>query len=148
MKILMLCLGNICRSPLAGGILRNKISEEYFVDSAGTSAYHEGAKADPRSIQTADFHGIDINGHRSRPLVKDDFEIFDRIYCMDKQNYKDAMALAENEEQRQKLELILEDENEVPDPYYGGVGGFEKVYHMLDKACDRIILELNLKPRL
>lgn len=144
MKILMLCLGNICRSPLAEGILKSKVSDIHEIDSAGTSAFHEGHQADPRSIETADFHGIDITDHRSRPLTKEDFKVFDVIYCMDQQNYKDALKLAENEKEQQKLKLILEDQQEVPDPYYGGIGGFEKVYAMLDKACDRVIKELNL----
>ncbi|WKS94687.1 low molecular weight protein-tyrosine-phosphatase [Riemerella columbina] len=143
MKILMLCLGNICRSPLAEGILRAKISEEHEVDSAGTSNYHEGNLADPRSIQTAEFHGIDIRNHRSRPLTTADFKYFDKIYCMDEQNYRDALRLAENEEERQKLTLILDGGAEVPDPYYGGVGGFEKVYALLDKACDKIAEKIN-----
>lgn len=143
----MLCLGNICRSPLAEGILKSKVSQSYTIDSAGTSGFHQGDQADERSIQTAHFHGVDITEHCSRPLTVKDFEDFDIIYCMDKQNYNDAVKLAQNEVQKSKLKLILENGNEVPDPYYGGIGGFEKVYAMLDKACDRIIQELKLTPR-
>lgn len=148
MKILMLCLGNICRSPLAEGILRNKISDDNLVDSAGTISMHEGQKADKRSIKTAQNHQIDIDAHRSRPIVEKDFEEYDHIYCMDLNNLKDAMSLTKSEAQRQKISLILDvlqDNNsqEVPDPYWGDWSDFENVYQMLDKACDVIADKIN-----
>ena len=147
MKILMVCLGNICRSPLAEGILKSKLPENFFIDSAGTSAFHNGENPDTRSISTAKNHGIDISQQRSRPLQIWDFDEFDRIYCMDKSNLKNVLAMAETEEQKAKVSLILDvlqDENltEVPDPYYGDTYGFEKVYEMLDRACEIIAQEI------
>jgi protein-tyrosine phosphatase len=137
----MVCLGNICRSPLAEGILRSKLSVEHFVDSAGTIGFHEGEKPDRRSIETAARHGIDISGQRSRPLQKADFQRFDRIYCMDKSNLRDVLSLAENAEQKAKVSLIIENTN-VPDPYYGSAKDFENVFQMLDEACEEIAREI------
>lgn len=144
----MLCLGNICRSPLAEGILRSKISTNHLVDSAGTISMHEGQKADKRSIKTAQNHHIDINVHRSRPILEKDFEEFDHIYCMDHNNLQDAISLTKSDAQRQKISLILDvlqDENsrEVPDPYWGDLSDFDDVYQMLDKACDVIANKIN-----
>ena len=149
----MLCLGNICRSPLAEGILRNKITADNLVDSAGTISMHEGQKADKRSIKIASNHSVDINEHRSRPLVEKDFETFDHIYCMDQNNLKDAMLLTKSEEQRQKVSLILDvlesnDSQEVPDPYWGDLSDFEEVYQMLDKACEIIANRINNNQKL
>jgi len=144
-KILMVCLGNICRSPLAHGILASKLdSEDYFVDSAGTAAYHVGEKPDKRSIAVAKKYGIDISHQKARKFSQKDFDDFDLIYAMDISNYENIMALARNEADRQKVQLILNEvypkENlEVPDPYYGGTDGFENVYKMLDKACTKIV---------
>ena len=146
MKILMLCMGNICRSPLAEGILRSKISNHHEVESAGTISMHEGTKADHRSIKIAELHGIDIHTHRARAICEEDFEIFDRIYCMDLDNWENASSLAKDEEQRQKLSLIMNvlshATREVPDPYWGTIEDFEKVYQMLNKACEAIAKEL------
>lgn len=150
MKILMVCLGNICRSPLAEGILEHKANEiglNITVDSAGTIAQHKGELPDSRSITTAHEHGIDITNQRSRPLKKKDFEEFDRIYVMDASNYNDVLDLAEDKNQRAKVKMILNEsypgENRgVPDPYFGGDDGFENVYQMLDKACAVIVANL------
>ena len=150
MKILMVCLGNICRSPLAEGILQDKITQNGLpieVDSAGTIATHEGELPDPRSIEVGQNHKIDITNQRSRPLKKSDFETFDIIYVMDASNYSDVLDLAENDEQRAKVKMILNEsypnENrKVPDPYYGGDEGFEQVYQMLDEACLIIVDKL------
>lgn len=153
MKILMVCLGNICRSPLAEGILQHKINEQirlgnelfktWEVDSAGTSAFHAGEKPDRRSIKVAQENGIDITNQRSRQFRGWDFEAFDTIYAMDMSNYKNILALANNEAEKQKVKLIMNEvfpkENiNVPDPYYGDYG-FENVFKMLDKACYNII---------
>lgn len=141
MKILMVCLGNICRSPLAEGLLKKKVPESFEVDSAGTSGQHEGENPDKRSVETAQKYGLDISQQKSRPINASDFEYFDRIYCMDKNNFRDVLALAENDEQREKVSLIVAD-GEVPDPYFGGMEGFEKVYAQLDEATDKIAAEL------
>jgi protein-tyrosine phosphatase len=137
----MVCLGNICRSPLAEGILASKLdASKFMVDSAGTSGYHDGELPDKRSIATAKQHGLDITNQRSRKFVKDDFKIFDYIFAMDKSNYDNILALAETQENRDKVYMILNQispnsNEEVPDPYYGGEQGFENVYQMLDEAC-------------
>uniref|UniRef100_A0AB33KSR5 protein-tyrosine-phosphatase n=2 Tax=Flavobacteriaceae TaxID=49546 RepID=A0AB33KSR5_9FLAO len=150
-KILMVCLGNICRSPLAEGILKSKLSSESFiVDSAGTAGYHVGELPDGRSIEVARKYGIDITNQRSRKFTKADFDKFDMIFAMDQNNYADIVALSENEEQHEKVKMILNelypDENRsVPDPYYGGGQGFENVYKMLDEACEIIASKLEQK---
>lgn len=144
MKILMVCLGNICRSPLAEGIMKAKLPADFVVDSVGTSGFHSGDAPDPRSIAVAQKYGIDISNQRSRQISVQDFEEFDKIYCMDKSNLKNVLALAENDEQRQKVALLLTEADsesiftEVPDPYYGGAKGFEKVFEMIDIACEEI----------
>lgn len=139
----MVCLGNICRSPLAEGIMRSKLPENFIVDSAGTISMHEGEHPDRRAIKTAAKHGIDISKLRSRPIKKDDLEQFDKIFCMDLKNLCDVSSLAENETERQKISLLLNETGnnrnaEVPDPYYGDIEDFENVYQMLDKACETI----------
>lgn len=146
-KILMVCLGNICRSPLAEGIMRSKLSEDFTVDSAGTGGWHAGELPDKRSIATAKNRGLDITNQRARQFKKNDFEIFDHIFVMDNSNYKDVLALAPNEESKSKVKLILNEifpnENvDVPDPYYGGQEGFENVFDMLDQACEEIARKL------
>ncbi|MCT3646830.1 low molecular weight phosphotyrosine protein phosphatase [Elizabethkingia anophelis] len=147
MKILMVCLGNICRSPLAEGILKSKLPDHYIVDSAGTIAMHEGEHPDKRSVKVAALHNIDISKQHSRPIQPKDLEYFDRIYCMDRNNLKDVSAMAKNEGQRQKISLILDvlhDNNntEVPDPYWGNQQDFEDVFQLLNKACDIIKSQL------
>lgn len=145
MKILMVCLGNICRSPLAEGILKEKLKQRsiiWEVDSAGTSGAHSGELPDSRSIQVANKYGIDITDQRSRRVRSIDYEEFDLIFAMDVQNYKDLLALA-REDEKDKIKLILSevypDKNmSVPDPYWND-DGFESVYKMLDEACDKII---------
>lgn len=143
-KILMVCLGNICRSPLAEGILKSKLnSATSFVDSAGTGAWHSGELPDKRSIAIAAKYGIDLTDQRARQFRTDDFDSFDIIYVMDQSNYKSVCKLAPNEEAIGKVQLILNevypDRNlEVPDPYYGGNNGFDNVFNMLDEACNII----------
>lgn len=139
-KILMVCLGNICRSPLAEGLLAAKLPKEKFlVDSAGTGGWHAGEQPDKRSIATAKNHGVDISKQRARQFKVSDFDTFDYIFVMDNSNKKDVLQLAKTDAHRQKVALILNElypnENvDVPDPYYGGIDGFEKVYQMLDQA--------------
>ncbi|QHI34660.1 Low molecular weight protein-tyrosine-phosphatase YfkJ [Kordia antarctica] len=137
----MVCLGNICRSPLAEGILASKLNAAKFeVDSAGTAGYHVGELPDRRSIATAKQYGIDITNQRSRKFIKNDFQKFDYIFAMDQSNYSNMVSLAETSEDRAKVHLMLNQispnsNSEVPDPYYGGDQGFENVYQMLDEAC-------------
>jgi protein-tyrosine phosphatase len=142
MKILMVCLGNICRSPLAQGILEhnaNILNKHVEVDSAATSNFHVGDLPDSRSISTAYLHGIDITSQRGRQFNKSDFDTFDIIFVMDSSNYQNILVLAETEEHRKKVKLIMNEMEpvkniNVPDPYYGGNEGFEQVFTMLDKA--------------
>ena len=147
-KVLMVCLGNICRSPLAEGLLQQYIDpEKVFVDSAGTGGFHIGNAPDVRSIAVAAQHGLDIGKQRCRKLVGTDLDTFDLIYAMDRSNYRDIIALAQSEAQINKVHLLLNEVNletdEVPDPYYGGKDGFETVYQMIDKACKAIAEKLN-----
>lgn len=143
-KILMVCLGNICRSPLAEGILKSKIdSSKVFVDSAGTGHWHIGDEPDKRSIAVGKKHNINITDQRGRQFSAKDFENFDIIYVMDNSNKENVLALAQNDSHREKVKLILDEifpgENvDVPDPYFGGNAGFENVFQMLDKACEEI----------
>ena len=147
-KILMVCLGNICRSPLAEGILKSKIDpEKVEVESAGTGHWHVGNPPDERSISIGKKYNIDITEQRGRQFTVKDFDEFDLIYVMDNSNKDNVLALAKNEDQKSKVKLILDelfpDENvDVPDPYYGGTLGFESVFKMLDEACDQIAAKL------
>lgn len=144
----MVCLGNICRSPLAEGIMKTKVPDNYLVDSAGTISMHEGEHPDKRAIKTAANHGVDISAQISRPVTEDDLNFFDKIYCMDIDVYEDVISKAGNEEQRQKISLFLaasgdHENTEVPDPYWGDMKDFESVYQLLDKGCDKILHHLN-----
>ena len=109
MKILMVCLGNICRSPLAEGILKAKVSSDIYVDSAGTAGYHVGELPDKRSVMVAKKHGIDITDQRSRKFSIADFDHFDRIYAMDESNYQAIVSLARNKEDTDKVTMILQE---------------------------------------
>ena len=143
-KILMVCLGNICRSPLAEGILNSKLSsEKFFVDSAGTSNYHVGDLPDRRSVEIAKINKIDITNQRGRQFKVQDFDKFDIIYAMDNSNYENIIRLARNQQDIDKVKLILNElyPNEnmaVPDPYYGGSDGFRNVFSLLNDACNII----------
>ena len=151
MKILMVCLGNICRSPLAEGIFKSKLrANNMFVDSAGTAAYHVGKLPDSRSIEVARKYGIDITKQRARKFVVEDFDTFDFIFAMDTSNLEHLISLARNSDDEQKVHLILnaldfDSNHEVPDPYYGSKDGFETVYSMLDEACDTIASKIEKK---
>ena len=146
--ILMVCLGNICRSPLAEGILQSKVnSDDIFVDSAGTAAYHIGKLPDTRSIEVAKNHGINIANQRARKFTSKDFTNFDIIYAMDEFNYRNILSLAKNKQEAKKVKMILNEVHlqqnlSVPDPYYGEEYGFENVYQMLDEACKIIAKRL------
>lgn len=150
-KVLMVCLGNICRSPLAEGILKSKVDlNKVSIDSAGTGDYHIGDPPDPRSIAVGKRYNLDITDQCGRQFQPEDFDKYDYIYVMDNFNYADVISIAKNEEQKKKVRLILNEvfpgENvDVPDPYQGGEQGFENVYHMLDEACEIIAEKLERK---
>lgn len=144
----MVCLGNICRSPVAEGVMRQKAAEHALdinVDSAGTSGWHDGNPPDPRSIANTKQNGIDISSQESRKVIVPDFKMFDRIYAMDASNYENLINLAPKE-YHGKIKMILNElhpgENmSVPDPYYGN-DGFQLVFDLLNDACESIALEL------
>jgi len=147
-KILMVCLGNICRSPLAEGILASKLPKEKFiVDSAGTGDYHIGKQPDVRSIAVAKKNGIDITKQKARQFSEKDFEDFDYIFAMDNSNQTDILELAKTTEEKAKVNLILNElfpaENvDVPDPYFGVENGFANVYELLNEVCEVIAEKL------
>lgn len=148
MKVLMVCLGNICRSPLAQGILEHQAKEKnikIYVDSAGTAGYHVGSPPDIRTINIAKKYGIDITNQKARKFRLEDFDNFDIIYVMDQNNYNDLLNYNINAQQAKKIILIMNevDANSniaVPDPYYND--GFENVYQMLLKTCQKIIKKI------
>lgn len=145
-KVLMVCLGNICRSPLAEGILQNKVdNDKVFVDSAGTGGYHIGSAPDSRSIAVALKHNINIQHQQCRKFSAQDFDDFDYIYVMDNSNYSNIMAMARNTKDESKVRLLLSEiniiEKEVPDPYYDD-NGFEYVFQLIDEACEVIAHKL------
>ena len=147
----MVCLGNICRSPMAQGVLEKKVQDQQInaaVDSAGTASYHVGESPDHRAIKKAGDHGIDISSYRGRQFSEKDFDQFDQIFAMDYSNYENILSLARNDADRQKVQMILNliypgENMSVPDPYYGGEEGFENVYQLLNQACDELIKQLN-----
>lgn len=153
-KVLFVCLGNICRSAIAEGVLNQKSEEQglgLVVDSAGTSNYHVGEAPDRRMQAKAIEHGLNISNQRGRQFTVSDFDEFDYIFAMDNSNYKNILRLARNEADEEKVSLFLNqsypNENmDVPDPYYGGEQGFEAVYQMVNKACDDFINHLNFSP--
>ncbi|MDR2284588.1 MAG: low molecular weight phosphotyrosine protein phosphatase [Sphingobacterium sp.] len=144
MKILMVCLGNICRSPLAHGVLQHMVLDErlgWTVDSAGTGDWHVGHAPDRRSIAVAKRNGVDISGQRAQHFTEVLFDDYDLILVMDKQNYKDVIGLAKNTEQKDKVRLFLKDDV-VPDPYFDDTL-FDPVYKMVEKRCKELLQELS-----
>lgn len=145
----MVCLGNICRSPLAEGILKFKTdSSKVHVASAGTGNYHTGEQACKNSRKIATDNLLDISDHRARQFVVSDFENYDIIYVMDSNNYKNVMAIAPNKDAAEKVKLILnevfpEDNIDVPDPYKSSYFAFKNIYNMLNEACEIIANNLN-----
>ncbi len=147
MRILMVCLGNICRSPIAEGVMKYKASEhglDWEVDSAGTGSYHIGSKPHLYSQEICASKGIDITDQSARQFDESDFEQFDKIYAMDNSVYSDLAQLGKHSEQLNKLTLFLDELEEtpgqsVPDPYYGGKDGYEHVYALIERTCNKII---------
>lgn len=138
----MVCLGNICRSPLAEGILKNKLPLDRFkVDSAGTAGFHIGRSPDHRSIEVAAQNGIDISRQKARKFTPNDFKEFNKIYVMDHANLADVLQMAPTPEDQNKVALLLETD-EVPDPYYENEEGFKTVFRLIDQACNRLTNKL------
>lgn len=139
----MVCLGNICRSPLAEGILDSLTSNKIKLDSAGTSNFHIESHPDKRMIEQGHKYGVDISKFRARQFNTSDFEKFDRIYAMDEQNKVDILRLAKNKVDQQKVYKILGNNADVPDPYFGDQDGFELVYQLLKDKCQEIANEID-----
>jgi protein-tyrosine phosphatase len=146
-RLLFVCLGNICRSPLADGMMRHKVNQEQLplvIDSAGTANHHRNEQPDPRMQKVARARGIELSALRARQFVQADFDAFDLIYAMDQSNYSDILRLARNEQDKQKVRLFLNERfpgsnMPVPDPYYGGAQGFIDVFNLVHETTDVIL---------
>ena len=146
--VLFVCMGNICRSPLAEGVFLQKaddreVADRFLVDSAGTGGWHAGARADPRVREVAGRHGLTLTG-TARQVRLDDFDRFDHLICMDDDNRADLLDRGAPPE---RVRLLLEIDpgqsmREVPDPYYGGADGFDALYAMIDSACEALLVDL------
>jgi len=159
-RIQFVCLGNICRSPLAEGVFRDKVeahglADAFEIDSSGTGDWHVGSKADGRMRATAKQHGLSIEDHRASQFRAPDFETYDHIFVMDKSNLNDVLYLDEDDQYSGKVRLFREFDPEpgnyqVPDPYHGGEEGFERVYNIVDRTAkvllDRLVDEYDLMP--
>lgn len=151
MQILMVCLGNICRSPMAEGVMRQKIEKYHLnasVDSCGTAAYHVGQSPDIRGIQTLKKYNIDIAQLQGRQFQSSDFDTFDEIFVMDTENLSDILKKARNQKEKEKVRLLMDEihpgmQKIVPDPYYGNLNDFETTYELIEKACEKIALRLS-----
>ena len=147
MKVLMVCLGNICRSPLAHGILQDMIEKQglnWHIDSAGTNGFHDGELPDPRSQKVALENDIDITYQRSRQITKNDLQEFDHIYVIDSSNFQNVTALCSDDMEKSKVKMLMNEAYpgkniNVPDPYYGGEDGFTSVFDQITLACEEII---------
>jgi len=145
MRVLFVCMGNICRSPTAEGVLRRLVREEGLedrveIDSAGTGGWHAGSPPDERATEAARRRGIELAG-AARQVEPEDFERFDLILAMDRENLAELRALAPDDEARGKVRLLLGD-RDVPDPYYGGEQGFDHVLDLVEAACEDLLDEL------
>jgi len=148
--VLFVCLGNICRSPLAEGVFAHLVRERglhdrFEIDSAGTGAWHVGERADRRSAEVAARHGVSLDG-RARRVASSDFARFDLVVAMDRENLRDLERMADGIPHRPRLHLLREwdpqEGDEVPDPYYGGPDGFERVYAMVRRSCEALLDDL------
>ena len=137
----MVCLGNICRSPIAEGVLKKYLPKDiFFIDSAGTSSYHVGCKPDHRSIEVAKRYGIFIENQKCRQFNVNDFKNFDHIFVMDKKNLHEVLSLLDNSKYSKKVQLLSKEE--VPDPFYGGINEFADCFKLIDKACKKLAEKL------
>ena len=157
-KVLFVCMGNICRSPLAEGVFRHLVHQADLVaqiqaDSAGTHSYHIGAPPDPRSQATALRRGVDLGNLRARRVTQDDLSQFDYVLAMDRENYQELVNLCDSPELRPRIRLLLEfapelPEQEVADPYYGGANGFERSMDLIEEAARGLLREIRQRHRL
>ena len=153
-KVLFVCLGNICRSPTAEGVFRKVVvdsglSDLIIIDSAGTHAYHVGEPPDRRAQETAARRGVDISGLRGRRATENDLDEFDYVLAMDRENLHNLLAIAQ-EHHRERIKLFMEfaedqEEQDVPDPYYGGPSGFDRVMDMIEEASEGLLTEIRKK---
>jgi protein-tyrosine phosphatase len=156
-RVLFVCMGNICRSPTAQGVFEHLVAGEGLtsliqIDSAGTHAYHVGEPPDVRATQAARKRSVDLASQRARRVTGDDFLDFDYVLAMDRNNYDDLMSLCPPDHQS-KLHLFLEfasglEEDEVPDPYYGGITGFDRVLDLIERASQGLLAEIRQQHRL
>ncbi len=147
-SVLFVCMGNICRSPLAEGVFlpktqRRGVAGLFMVDSAGTGGWHAGDRADPRAREIARHHGVTLEG-TARQVIREDFDRFDHLICMDNDNRSDLLDAGAPPE---KVRLLLEfdpglEVREVPDPYYGGPDGFQKIYTLIERGCEALLDDL------
>lgn len=157
-KVLFVCMGNICRSPMAEGVFRRMLegvglAEKVYVDSAGTHSYHIGAPPDTRSQATALRRGVDLRSIRARRVTETDLIEFDYVLAMDRDNFEHLLVLCQNPELRRRIQLFLDfapglPEREVPDPYYGGSGGFERVMDLVEEAAQGLLIQIRERYRI
>jgi len=157
-RVLFVCMGNICRSPLAEGAFQRMLegaglTGKVYVDSAGTHSYHIGAPPDVRSQTTAQRRGVDLRGLRARRVTIADFAEFDYILAMDRDNLKNLLALCQDAELQRRIRLFLDfapdlPEEEVPDPYYGGPTGFERVMDLVEAAAQGLLIHIREQHRI
>ncbi len=157
-KILFVCMGNICRSPMAEGVFRRMLDSagltgQVSVDSAGTHSYHIGAAPDSRGQTTARRRGVDLSALRARQVTVDDFVEFDHVLAMDRENFEHLLALCQDDQLQRRIQLFMDfapdlPEREVPDPYYGGPNGFERVMDLIEEASQGLLMHLRERYRL
>ncbi len=154
-RVLMICMGNICRSPMAEGVLRqmvcaSNLSDRVYVESAGTHSYHVGLAPDERSQRAASRRGVDLQSIRARRVIPEDLDSFDYLLVMDRENYRELLSLCWKPEHRKKITLFMEyarelSEREIPDPSYGGASGFERVLDLIEEASQGLLAHIRAK---